>query len=152
MKKLKILCFVSILFVLFGCGTNTTTDPSEKNDINPTNTSTNSVISQDISKQVKENLTTYKDLTNSKSVNTDDTILVVVQVKHLKRLKLAEVRKDIKKILEKEFPLMTIYVSTDQKVNKEIDRIRQQIESNSISNKSLNKSVEDLIQLAKEDT
>lgn len=140
-----------MLIILFACSETPENKVSQQNKLNITNTATNQPIKSDMSKHIKEPLNKYNELKAVQSINTDDTILVALDVKQFHRFKLEKIRKKVKTKLEKNFS-QKIHVSTDRKIFIEIKKIKKKLKEEQLSAKELNKKLKDLIKLASEET
>ncbi|PAV28803.1 hypothetical protein CIL05_14340 [Virgibacillus profundi] len=153
MNYYKIVSFCLIL-LLFGCGTNSTLESSdeENRDIELTKISASNPTAQHPSNQAKEELKKYDEITTIKAVNTDKDLLIAVEVHHHDRFKLANIRKELTKELEKMFPEMKVELTTDKKIILELDQLENKIQAESFTKKKLEKEIKKLIKLSKEQT
>ncbi|SDQ65748.1 hypothetical protein SAMN05216232_2962 [Virgibacillus subterraneus] len=155
MNSYQILFTLGIIFFLFGCNPNTDSDPSQNGQIdgvNFTNISTEASIDQSVSNSAKQSLSQHKEITNIYAVNTEGDLVIAIEVHHNERFKLAKIRKNLHKKMEKVFRDHKVQLSTDQKIVIETKRLEKQIQNRDISKKKLEKEVKHLIKLMNEQT
>ena len=154
MNRQIVSFFLCLIVILSGCQDRPKTNSTQHDqlDVDLTRLSTSQYINQTYSNEAKENLKSNNDLTSIKAVNTEKDLLITFEVDHHKRFQLEKIRKDIEKKMKKKFSDLDVFVSTDQKIILELDEIEKDIQKNTISKKELNKKIEDLISLAKEET
>ncbi|MEC5425139.1 hypothetical protein QGM71_16760 [Virgibacillus sp. C22-A2] len=154
MPGTKIVITIALLYLLSGCGPDTTSDSTgvENQDIEFTTISTNSSIDQSVSNKAKESLSSNDALTSVNAVNTDKDLLIAVEVHHNQRFRLAKLRKELTKQMEKEFPKKKVELSTDQKIVLELEQLEYEIQSEAMSKKKLEKKTKRIIKLSKEQT
>lgn len=150
----KFVLGLCLSFFLVGCNPNPITDTSNNNnpDIDLAKLSTNEAINQDTSNKIKQTLSNYEELRSIKAVNTSKKVIIAIQVKQMKRFQLTKIKNKIKKNLEKKFPNMDIVISTDSKIILELEQLEQNIQTGSFTKEKLNKKVEQIIKLTKEET
>ena len=78
----------------------------------------------------------------------DNTLLVSIEIPTMKRFNKVKIEENIKKELENEYPNKKVIVTDDLKIKWEIEKI---IEKEHES-KELNKSIEKILALSKEET
>ncbi|AIF45476.1 YhcN/YlaJ family sporulation lipoprotein [Virgibacillus sp. SK37] len=153
MKKVKLLAIVLLAIALFACSSNNALEPTNKNNhVELTKISNNQAIDQHVSNEAKEMLSKYKEVTKVNAVNTDKELIATVEVKHQARLQLSEIRKKLKKKIEKNFPDYKVELTTDKKLVLELEKVEKQIEENTYTSKELKKKIKKLIELSKEQT
>lgn len=140
-----------ILFFLIGCQA---TSMEQPNDEEPSYTklSTQNEFDQQLSNQVKEYLKDNKDLTSVQAVNDEEKILITFEIPHMKRFKLADIRKELKKDIKEKFQIKKVEVSTDQKVILELDKLEEEIQDKSVNKNELKKELKRIIKLSKKQT
>lgn len=150
----KIMIVLLFPLLLIGCGTDSAHDSGKQQDkpIELTNTAANSPIDQQPSIQAKQAIRQYDGITSIKAVNTKDKLLIAVEIEHHRRFKLANTRKVLTKQMKEKFPHLTVEVSTDQKLNLELEKLEKQLQSGTVSKKELTKEIDHLIKLTKEKT
>jgi len=150
MRKRTILC-IFLLFILAACGDNSQAEsPNQDIDMTNIDTSEMDIISQDTANEAKEILSRNEDITKINAVNTNQTLLAAIEIKHHKRFFLQQIEEDLKKELEEAFPEMEVELSMDKKMVMETRELEEKIESNSISNEDLNDEVARIIKFSEE--
>ncbi|WP_461180920.1 hypothetical protein [Virgibacillus kimchii] len=156
MPVIKWLLIASMIAILAGCNTNNSVlEPAgtPNNDIDLMKISKNHQLDQHISNQAKDSMRKYAEITSVKAVNTDKKMLMAVAVEHHERFQLAEIQEQLQKEMEKQFSHITVEFSTDQKIILELDKLEQKIqEDHTYSPKKLEKELDKLISLSKEQT
>lgn len=148
MLKLKSSIFYFlIIFSLIGCQTNNHTlkEPSFTK-ISTTN------HDQHLSNQIKEYLASDKNLSMINAVNAGKDVIVTIDIPHIKRFKLATIRKKLEKDIKEEFNLNNVRVSTDQKIIIELDKLENRIERSEMTAEEIKSEVDRIIKLSKEET
>ncbi|GEN30600.1 hypothetical protein HNQ35_001475 [Cerasibacillus quisquiliarum] len=148
MLKLKSSIFYFlIIFSLIGCQTNNHTlkEPSF------TKISTTD-HDQHLSNQIKEYLASDKNLSMINAVNAGKDVIVTIDIPHIKRFKLATIRKKLEKDIKEEFNLNNVRVSTDQKIIIELDKLENRIERSEMTAEEIKSEVDRIIKLSKEET
>ncbi|MBU5266475.1 YhcN/YlaJ family sporulation lipoprotein [Virgibacillus proomii] len=151
----KWIGMVALVVTLVACGNDSALEPptNQKNEkINLTKISTEQPVSQKPANKAKDLLSYYPEITKINAVNTDKILLLTVEIKHMKRFKLADIRKELKKEMKKTFPDLKIEVSTDKKIVLELEKLEKQIQENKLTKKELKKEVKRLIEFSKEHT
>lgn len=146
MYRVFIICCLLLLFT--GCDAETDT----ANDSKFINLSTTQSIDQHDSNHAKQILSKHEEMTNIYAVSNSKNMIIAFEVYHHDRLQLKKIKKTIEKQINKEFPNLDIIVSTDKKIILELHELENKIEQNSISKDKINKKVEQLMTLAKEQT
>ncbi|WP_164217918.1 YhcN/YlaJ family sporulation lipoprotein [Virgibacillus sp. YIM 98842] len=150
------LLIASMIAVIAGCNTDDSVlEPagSPNNDIELMKISKDHQLDQHISNQAKDSMRKYAEVTAAKAVNTDKKMLMAVEVKHNERFNLANIKKQLKKEMEEQFPHITVEFSTDKKIILELDRLEKEIQKDiAYSPKKLEKELDKLISLSKEQT
>ena len=148
MLKLKSsIIYFLIVFSLIGCQANNHAlkEPSFTK-ISTTN------HDQHLSNQIKEYLASDKDVTMINAVNAGNDVIVTIDIPHMKRFRLATIRKKLEKDIKKEFNLDKVEVSTDQKIIIELDKLENRIERGEMTEDEIKKEVNRIIKLSKEET
>src|SRR5690625_916582 len=153
MKWLFIIIFIA---VIAGCNTNESVlEPAgtPNNDINLMKISKENRLDQHISNQAKDSMRKYAEITTAKAVNTDQKMLMAVEVDHNERFNLAKIRNQLQKEIEEQFSHITVEFSTDKKIIIELDKLKKQIQKDSTySPQKLEKELDKLTGLSKEQT
>ncbi|MFD1415417.1 hypothetical protein [Oceanobacillus jeddahense] len=144
----RITLFLSFIIFLVGCHHNNESSHSENPNIK--HLSTNSY--HETATQAKELLMEKEDIKAVHAVNTDDTLLITIEVPHHERFSLEDKRKAYQKEIEQTFPNFTIELSTDKKIILETTKLEEKMTNQTISEEELKKKVEEIIHLSKEQT
>lgn len=152
MRNVKFIFLVMVLVLLLAaCNNNSTTDPSQGDDgMDITKLSNESITSQKPSNQAKDILRKHEEITVIKAINTREKLLIAIEIEHHERFTLAQLRDEYTKEMKDKFKDMKIELSTDKKISIELEKLEQQINEGSLSNKQLEKKVDKLIKLAKD--
>ncbi len=67
----------------------------------------------------------------------------------MKRFKLADIRKELKKDIKEKFQIKKVEVSTDQKVILELDKLEEEIQDKSVNKNELKKGIKTNYQIIK---
>lgn len=150
---MRLPSIIICLILLAGC-TNNAAPMNSKNtdDINLTKISTVNNYSQVPSNQAKDDLGRNEEVISVKAVNTDNMIVIGVEIEHLERFNLAENREKYKKEMKKKFKDMDVELSTDMKINIELEKLEKDIRDEKISNKKLKSELKRIAELSKEQT
>ncbi|MHA6252028.1 hypothetical protein [Oceanobacillus sp. CAU 1775] len=142
---------VILLLILSAC-TNTTNpdEQRQKNNISFSQTSTN--INQNTAAFVKKFIKANKDHEEVYAVNTTDKLILAVIPKQHDRFQLKDFRKEIEKELGYELRQMDLEVTTDRKIALEIEALEEKIRNKKISKHDLEREMERIIKLSKEET
>ncbi|MGM8364297.1 YhcN/YlaJ family sporulation lipoprotein [Virgibacillus sp. W0181] len=150
----KILATCFILLVLSACQNEPTLDSSqeEKEEVEVKKLSTTVITDQGPSNQAKEMLSNYEEVTSIKAVNTEDDLMIALEVEHHERFSLDQLEKSLHKKVKKAFPDLSVLLTTDKKMIIELEKLEKRIADHSLSTKQLKKKLKDLIKLSKEHT
>ncbi|WP_373895857.1 YhcN/YlaJ family sporulation lipoprotein [Virgibacillus natechei] len=151
MNTFKSILFISFVLLLVGCGTNPESQGNNDIELNQISTTANA-IDQGPANQAKEYLSKYEEITSIKAVNTSKKLIVAIEIEHHERFGLADFREKRKKEMKEKFPNMEVELSTDKKIVLELERIEKALESESVSKKELEKALDQVISLSKEQT
>lgn len=152
-RLILILCLVITLF-LFGCGNNSTSKANNHNEseIQFTKLNTSDAIDQQVSNEAKQIISKFNEIKAVKAVNSKDAIVTAVEVDHLERFTLQEVKEKVEKKLKKEIKQKKVIVSTDKKIFLELDKLEAKLQSKELSKEKLDKKIKEIIKLSKEQT
>ncbi|MFD1388103.1 hypothetical protein ACFQ4Z_14970 [Oceanobacillus oncorhynchi subsp. oncorhynchi] len=145
-KKMALL----LLFILFLAGCNHQNESSYSENPNIKHLSTNS--SQDPATQAKELLIDKDDITAVHAVNTEDTMLVTIEIPHHERFSLQDKTEAYQKELEQAFPDFTIELSTDKKIILETAKLEEKMDNQTLTKEEIKKKMKEIIHLSKEQT
>ena len=148
--------FLSITSILLaaGCSSNEKKMNQESNlPITKTSTTqTNSDINQDISQDAIQLVLAMPEVTNANAINTDEELLLVFDIKHIKQFYLKKIEQKVKKKLQERFPKYTITVSSDLKISLETKKLKEKLKKNDFDKKKLKKEIDKIKELSKEQT
>ncbi|GAA0613777.1 hypothetical protein GCM10009001_33770 [Virgibacillus siamensis] len=151
MSGYRLIIMIGLILFLTSCSTmdNSTT---QEDGINLSYITSNHTIDQHASNKAKEMLRKHNTITSIHAVNTDQKMLIAVEVHHRHRFRLANIRKDLQKEMVKAFPDKEVELSTDKKVVIELNRLEKSIDSNEMNKKKLKMEMNQLIKLMHEQT
>ncbi|MUK90256.1 hypothetical protein GMD78_17930 [Ornithinibacillus sp. L9] len=153
MLNKKILILTMSCFILFGCGANSNLGTNEEKPVEITKiSSTKKGTNQDLANQAKDYLSNKQNITSVNAVNTSKKLVIAVEVPHHERFQLAKTRKDLQDELKKKFSKVEVELSTDQKIVLELKKLEEKLQKGSMKKKDLEKEVDDIISLSKEQT
>lgn len=151
MNTFKSILFISFALLLIGCGPTPESQGNNNIELNQISTTSNA-IDQGPANQAKEYLSNYEEITSIKAANTSKKLMIAIEIEHHERFGLANFREKRKKEMKEKFPNMEVDLSTDKKIVLELDRIEKALESESVSKKELEKALDKVIGLSKEET
>lgn len=154
MRNILFITFLFFLFITSACQDRPKSELSPKNSTNTNfaKLSTEKPMEQVESNKVREILKKNKDLSTVHAINSDEQLLITIEINHLKRFQLENIRKDIENQMKREFSHLEVFVSTDQKIINEIKDFEEKMLKGKASKKQINEKIEQLIDLAKEET
>src|SRR5690625_1778042 len=156
MPVIRWLLIVSMIAIITGCNTDDSVlEPTgtPNNDIDLMKISENHQLDQHISNQAKDSMRKYAEVTAAKAVNTDEKMLMAIEVEHNERFNLTSIQKQLQKEIEEQFPHIKVEFSTDKKIILELDKLEKKIQKdNTYSQKKLKKEMDKLINQSKEQT
>ncbi|SET28251.1 Sporulation lipoprotein YhcN/YlaJ (Spore_YhcN_YlaJ) [Oceanobacillus limi] len=140
--------------MLIGCGTDTGQGTSDNpNNVELTKISTQRKdTDQQLANKAKDILKKKESVSGVNAVNTSKKLVIAVDVPQHERFKMAETRKKLRKEMKKKFSQVDVELSTDQKIILELEKLEEKLQKGSIKKKDLEKQVEDIIKLSKEQT
>lgn len=148
----RIIALAVVLTTLVSCTPNNNESQSSP-PVEMTKISTNNnEINQDQSNRAKNILSKNDNVTHVYAVNTKDTLVIAIKVRHMKRLRLQKIKQELTKKMKKEFPKMDVQLSTDEKIVIELEKLEKKLETTSISKKELKNRLQSIIDLSKEET
>ncbi|AUJ26865.1 hypothetical protein [Virgibacillus dokdonensis] len=155
MHVFKFLTIVVLSLLIVGCNTANTLETSkenEKDEVNITKISRNQPIDQTPSNQAKDLLRQNSEINAIHAVNTDKQLLATVEVKHMQRFKLQNIKKKLTKKLQKNFPDLKVELSADKKIMMELGKLEKNLNKKQYSKKEVQKEVQRIIDFSKEQT
>ena len=153
-KRIFLLVAMGLL-VIAGCTNNnneSALQPSGNQSLELTKLSTQGVTDQQPSNQAKHFLSQYDEVSEVRAVNVGDELFVAVNVKQHDRFSLDSIESDLRKKLITQYSQMNVTLSTDQKFIIELEKLEKQIDKKEISKEKLQKKVDELKKLSKEET
>lgn len=150
-KKLVMLSIIA--FVLFGCTNNDPTYEDAQNaDVELLKIKSDVPVDQQPANQAKEFLSHYEEVKQVRAVNTDDDLVIAVDINHHDRFQLDHLQKELTKDVKKNFSGMTITFSTDRKILIELKRLEEDLQKQNMNVDEINERLEKIKKLSKEDT
>ncbi|MEC1559698.1 YhcN/YlaJ family sporulation lipoprotein [Bacillus haynesii] len=110
----------------------------------------NEKADQTVANKAKDKLLKREEVTEVRGANSDQDLVLAVQVEQFDRFRLKDIEKQSKEMLKKDFTGYSIEVSTDQKIFWELDKLEKQLENKKISVKKLKKKLTKIKKLMKE--
>lgn len=152
MIVLKRTSTIFLFFIVLLCGCSNTTSSDKPNDSGVSITQTSTNYQQEASQQAKRLIANEHEINEIFAVNNDKLLVIGVDPKQHDRLQLKELRKTFKEILESNGIKQDIELSTDQKIILELRKLEEQLDNGALSKKQLNKELERIQKLSKEQT
>lgn len=153
-KKIFLLIFLLVL-VVAGCTNNDrneTLTPTGDQPLELTKLSTNNKLTQQPSNEAKDLLSQYEEVAGIYGVNDKSQLIVAIDVDHLERFDLEDIEKELKQKVKKKFKEIKVTLSTDKKLQVELEQLEHRIQTNKITEKELTKEINELKKLLKEET
>lgn len=155
LRFLRLVVIIS-LFSLIGCANNddTKTPLEQINNHSPElmKLSTQGVTEQRISNQAKQSISKHPEVSEVRAINVNNDLFIAIDIRQRDRFSLDKIEKKLKKKIDREFPKMTVTLSTDQKFIIEVEKLEKQIDKNELNKDTLQKRVDKLKKLSKEET
>jgi hypothetical protein len=144
MKSLLKITFVICL--LTGCGNLT----GANEEVRPMHITEHAVIAQDKSDHAKKIVLSMDEVVEIKGVNDNKgKIYLAPRVKHFDRIRLKGIRKKGYDSVKKQYPNAKVFVSTDQKIYMELEKLEKELKNKSISEQRLKKQLKKLEEMMK---
>ena len=150
MKRHVVVISFLLLLILNACATNDTGQSA--NETNPSILRTSTNHKQEPSEHAKELIEQEHEVNEVIAINNDDVIVIGIAPKHHDRLQLEKLKKNLKDSVESSFNKHKIELSTDQKIVLELRKLDEQLASGALSRAELNKELERIRKLSKEQT
>ena len=106
---------------------------------------------QTLSNDIKQRISLQEEISIIHVVNNDQIILIAFDVDHHHRFSLRKIAHELEEELKDKYSDYYITVSTDQKILLELEKLEQKLKDNNLSKKELNKELEKIIKLSKDD-
>ncbi|WP_227935407.1 hypothetical protein [Alkalihalobacillus deserti] len=135
-----------VVSLLAGCQTLT---GGARQDIRPMQLSETVIIDQEYADEAKKIVLLMEEVVEIKGVSDEDNIYLAPKVKHFDRFRLKEIRKQSHDAVKKRYPNATVHVSTDQKIFMELEKLEQELQKRTISEKRLKQKLKKLDEMMK---
>ncbi|KHF38870.1 hypothetical protein LQ50_18760 [Halalkalibacter okhensis] len=107
-------------------------------DVKPMQLQQNAIINQAQADEAKEIVLSMEEVVEIKGVTDNkDKIYLAPRVKHFDRFRLKEIRKSGFDSVKKRYPEATVFLSTDQKIFMELEKLEMELKNQTISEKRL---------------
>lgn len=145
---------ISCLFIMTACmNSNYSLEPEKSQPMELTKLSSDlGIPDQQASNQAKQILSNYDEVQGVRAVNHNKQLLIGVKLKHHDRLQLDQLERDLRKKIKRNFSEMTITLSTDEKIHLEVKKLEKAMLNNELKEKELEKRIEKIRKLSKEET
>lgn len=155
MKFIHIIFYSCFILLLAGCGSSYSLEPENNDQDQPielTKISSNQGYDQHVANRAKERVSKHEEIASVKAINTEQQLLIAVEVNQFDRFGLKEIREKLKREVKTEFPDLKVIISTDKKIFLELDQLEQDLLNKKIDKKTLNKRFNEVMKLEKEQT
>lgn len=142
---------IIIILLLSACA-NSSPDEQSTNDEKYSVIRTSSSYKQDTSNKLKKYVNENEEFNEVYAVNTDSEVLIAVDPMHHDRFRLEDFRKKLEKDLKNEIHPLKLELSTDKKIQLELKKLEEELENKNLSRKQLEKNLDRIIKLSKEET
>lgn len=149
-RHIVVVVSLLLLLILNACATNDTGQSA--NETNPSILRTSTNHKQEPSNYAKELILEEHEVNEVIAINNDKVIIIAVDPKHHDRLQLKELKNNLKDSVESAFNKHEIELSTDQKIILELRKLEEQLVNGDLSKAELNKELERIRKLSKEQT
>ncbi|ARK29658.1 Sporulation lipoprotein YhcN/YlaJ (Spore_YhcN_YlaJ) [Halalkalibacter krulwichiae] len=136
---------IIVVSLLAGCQTLTGTGY----DVRPIQLSETVIIDQERADEAKIIVLSMEEVVEIKGVSDEDNIYLAPKVKHFDRFRLKKIRKQSHDAVKKRYPQATVHVSTDQKIFMELEKLEQELQKRTISEKRLKQKLKKLDEMMK---
>ncbi|WP_066323315.1 YhcN/YlaJ family sporulation lipoprotein [Anoxybacteroides amylolyticum] len=107
---------------------------------------------QFVAEQAVAQIKQRDDIRDAVAVSTDKKLLLAYQVKQMARFRMKQMAKDIQQQLERLFPDHEVTTSSDLKLFWKTDELRGKIEKDRLSERQINREIDELKRLTEERT
>ncbi|MFD2208655.1 YhcN/YlaJ family sporulation lipoprotein [Virgibacillus halophilus] len=150
--RLTLILFI-FSFLIVGCQKDPDYHKTTEHNQGITNTSVKKApVDQGISAKAKNLLGEDERITSVQAINDDKHLVIAVSVPHLQRFKLEKTKKRLDKQMKKEFQNHHVTLSTDKKIQLELEQLQKEMDNQQLSQKTLSKKLKHIIKLSKEET
>jgi len=144
------------LFVFTGCSSSTDHFEQQgqqtEEQMNFSTVTHESNIDQTPANEAKKIVDSFDETTDIFAANSKNRLIIAFDVKQMHRFQVESIENDIKKRLHKELPHIAIEVSTDAKMRLELEKLEQDLHNENLSNQTVEKRIQEIISLSKEQT
>ncbi len=98
-------------------------------------------VDQSIANKAKDKIFNMEEMIDVKAVNLDNELYVAAKPEHHERFQLKKLKKEMKQTLEKMYPNLKIYVSTDKKIFMLLDKLETKIKNKEADKKEIKKQL-----------
>ncbi|MFB4166300.1 YhcN/YlaJ family sporulation lipoprotein [Alteribacillus sp. JSM 102045] len=138
---MKTITFLLLIMLTFGFGSGCAENQGEQ-DNELTKIHSTKSVDQSLSNQAKESVIEKDEVTDVKAVNTENDLLVAAKVGHFERFRIKSIEEKVTADLEKKYPNKNVYVSTDQKIIWETEKLENKLQEDKINRKKLKKEIQ----------
>ncbi|WP_186577646.1 YhcN/YlaJ family sporulation lipoprotein [Aquibacillus kalidii] len=140
-KPKHILSILLLTILISGCNTdeNDNRITMKDSDGDVTKISNTSPIDQSLTNKAKEYVRINNEIESLRGINTEEDLLLAINVEQIQQFKEQNHESRIQKKLEKIFPETNIEVSSDQKIYIEVEKLEQEIQNNALDKEELKK-------------
>ncbi|MDG5787658.1 hypothetical protein QA612_09125 [Evansella sp. AB-P1] len=136
-KSIYFCSFIIVIITLFsGCQF---ADNNEKNSVSPYNVQ--SKIPQNLALEMEKEIEKFEEVDRVTAVSHNKSVYISLRVSGFDRFFLKQIRQKAYKRASSKNEEATIYLSTDRKVDMELNKIKSEIKHRSITKKELEKEL-----------
>ncbi|WP_052345784.1 hypothetical protein [Paucisalibacillus sp. EB02] len=152
--KFKIIYGILSLFLIVGCSNDEAGPSNTGEKVNITQISSKQTYDQKYANEAKKVLSQKDNIQKVFAVNSDELLIIAIEVPHHERFQLSDTNKKLSKEMDKKFKKddISVELATDKKIIIELEALEKQIQNNSISKKELKKQLKHISKLLKEQT
>lgn len=103
-------------------------------------------------KEIKKMVMANSKIYDAAIIKGDEGVLVAYKVRHMHRLRMKQIEKELKKELEKKYPDEKFSVSSDYKIFLEAVRLQEKSEKENLPSEKIEKRLSEIIKLSEEKT
>ncbi|GGA87682.1 lipoprotein [Ornithinibacillus halotolerans] len=154
-NKLVVLISISAIILLTGCNKNDDSAISNNDSfINITQISSEQIYDQKYANEAKQLLSQKDSIKKVLAVNSDDLLIIGIEIPHHERFNLAKINKELSKEMDEHFKddELNVELATDKKIILELEKLENKLMNNNITREKLNKELKHISKLLKEQT
>jgi hypothetical protein len=142
------------LFLFVGCAHDKSESSNSHEQLNVTKISSSQAYNQEYANEAKQILSQKNEIQKIFAVNSDDLLIIAIEIPHHDRFKLSKINKDLSKEMDKKFEKdkISVELATDKKIILELEALEKELQNNNISKKALKKQLDHISKLLKEQT